>query len=181
MLKGLLVVIGMAVGGAIASGVFLWLMHKQEQQHAAEIAVLAGNRRAGPDESAPKRNENKYTPEEKKIVELCLDLVKDFEKNRLSSIYRNTTAAYQNKTERKIFDERFAIYQRTLQRLLPAESERDYKLTKLSGDKGYDFYFTGKERGDFNGGASVVNITFTMVQEQAEWRIDEVEITTAQR
>jgi len=200
-MKALLVLVGMVIGGVVASAVFLLLMHRQQQDHIDEIAALklaadevvglkaivgqnllnpfGANDPAKGNGNKPtpeqKKSDSKYTPDEQKIVDLCQDLVRDFEKNRMSSVYRLTSATYQKQTDRKMFDAKFAKDQMFLQGLTQLEKDRDHKLTKLSGDKGYDFYFTARNPSYVN--QPLVNFTFTMIQENGEWRIDDVELS----
>ena len=192
MLKVVLILAGGVAGALLTGIVFSWLLYQQQQQHVAELAavglvanhnplqhfnVLEFPKEKGKEIAKPKAK--MHSPEEQKVVDLCLEMIKDLEKNRLSSVYRLTSDPYQKKNERKMFDQKLMPYRFHLQNLEQDESKREYKIAKLIGDKGFDFYFTGQEkRGAFGEGGRVINITFTLVLEQADWRIDELEVTT---
>jgi hypothetical protein len=189
----LLFLVGLLVGGGVATGIFLALMHAQEARHQEQLVALGldpvklvgknlddfkklgqefqGGKKAGKD------GDRQLSGDEAKILEIGKGLTIDLEKNRLTSVYRSTTPEYQRKNDRPMFDklvERFP----TLTQLSQEEFQRDYKLKKLPGREGYEFYFTGQE---LFPPRRLVNFSFLFVQTNAEWLVDEIEITVNEK
>jgi hypothetical protein len=118
--------------------------------------------------------EIKPTPEEEKIKQLGKEFVEDLEKDRVASAYRSTSAAFQKRTERKAFDE-MVEKNPQLKGLIQLDVWRQQKVKKLSGDKGYEYYFTGTVLGT----NMLVNISLVLIAEGSEWKVDDVEIRGA--
>jgi hypothetical protein len=170
---------GLVAGAALASALFLFLMNEQEKRHqeALKLAAQVGNpvplNMSGlPPQGGGKAARKNVSPEEKKVLEIGKELVRDLEKERLASVYRATTTAYRQRTDRKAFEEGIKKVP-SLKRLIQMEDKREYKVKKLQGDKGYEFYFTVEEMDT----TKLVNILLVLVPENGEWRISELEIS----
>jgi hypothetical protein len=162
---------GLAAGGALASGVFLILMNEQEKRHREELEVAfqVGVPTKNPkDEPAGKP----VSPEEKQVLEIGKELVRDLEKSQYLRVYRSTTTAFQQKTGLQTF---LKSKVPTLKRLVQMEDCRECKLRSLKDKKGYEFYFTAEEID----APKVVNIFFVLVSEGGEWRVSELEVSRA--
>jgi hypothetical protein len=185
--SALLFLAGLLIGGGIATGIFVVVLHAQEERHQEQLAAIS--RATGVElvnlvgkdlpnlNKGGKEGDKKLSGDEAKILEIGKGLTQDLEKNRLTSVYRSTTPDYQRKNDRPMFDkmvERFP----TLTELSQNEFERDYKVKKLPGNKGYEFYFTGQERFPPR---RLVNFSFLFVQTGDEWLVDDVEITVNEK
>ncbi len=167
--------IGLVVGAAIATGIFLYVGNRDADRRQA-MALAAGYARGlARSLSAGKPGTTEGDEEEAKIEELGKDFVADLERNRLASAYRVTSAAFQKRTERKMFDELVGKHPE-LTDLTSDESDGEHKVRKLADGKGYDYFFTGKQAGAFSGG-KLVNVALTFVREGSEWRVEQIEIT----
>jgi cell division protein FtsB len=118
--------------------------------------------------------EIKPTPEEEKVKQLGKEFVEDLEKDRVASAFRSTSAAFQKRTERKAFDE-MVEKSAELKGLIQVEQFRQQKVKKLSGDKGYEYYFTGQTFQT----SKLVNISLVLINDSGEWKVDDVEIRVA--
>jgi hypothetical protein len=114
--------------------------------------------------------------EEAKILDLGKGFVADLENNRLASAYRTTSAAYQQKVERKMFDEEVNKF-RELRNLVSISTYREQKARRSADAKFWEYYFTGQISGAV-AGKNVVNIALTFAKDGAEWRVQDVEIAS---
>ena len=62
----------------------------------------------------------------------------------------------------------------SLTRLVQFDMNREYKIKKMTGNKGYEFYFTGTDSGV---GQQLVNFMFLFSQVGNDWLVDDLEIT----
>jgi hypothetical protein len=169
LLLALLFVGGLILGGGIASGVFLYLMHEQQLEHETALAALgvADNFNPLRGGSSPKAHR-----EEEAVKEIGKGFVADLEKNRLASAYRTTTGKYQGKIPRKEFDALVAKYP-ALRNLDSSTFSREYKASKMAGGTQYGFYFTGRVNSARN---ELLNVALILVQVDGDWRVDDVEV-----
>jgi hypothetical protein len=173
---------GLLVGGGIASGIFLLLMNEQQRKYEEALAAagldplkfakMDPGEIAGPGKnSRGKQGGKTYTADEQKILEIGKELVHDLEKNRITSVYRSISPAFQLKMQREAFEEMVNKVP-TLKHLEQNEASREYKLKNLKNDQ-YEFYFTAEEKAS----SRLVNVFFLLQEISGEWKVSEVEIT----
>jgi hypothetical protein len=129
-----------------------------------QLAALGGSPTTGP-------GKPKLTDEEAKVTLAANEFVADLEKGRLASAYLSTSGAYQKRTARKAFDELMEA-QPILKKLVEIEPWREHKIKKLPKGKAYEYYLTCAELG----GSNVLNMTLRLIDEEGEWKVDEIGI-----
>lgn len=173
-------IIGVAVGGAIASGVLGFLLVDQQQRHAEALTAAAlkmgfhGIDAAGNLIDAKIGTSNKKLTEEEKITEVGKSFVDDLEKNRLLKVHRSMTEECRTKNPLDMFTayvDKFGTI-----RMLDPTYYREHYIRKLAKERGYEFYFTGKDRGN----SEYLNIAVTLKDVDGEWLIDDLQIARPQ-
>lgn len=106
--------------------------------------------------------------EDDKVKKVVENFLEDLQKGRLTSAYRDTSAAFQKQTDRKAFDE---LIQKQHGITNPPQSE--YKCRKLSKDGGFEVYVTSLV-------PFVVpyNLTVRLIEEEGVWKVNEWEWKT---
>jgi cell division protein FtsB len=139
-----------------------------------QLTALGGSPATGP-------RKPKLTDEEEKVTLTANEFVADLEKGRLASAYLLTSGAYQKRTARKAFDELIEA-QPILKKLAKTEHLREHKIKKLPKGKGYEYYLTSAELGNGSPlGPNVLNLTLRLIDEEGEWKVDEIEIRVTKR
>jgi hypothetical protein len=170
---------GLALGAAVAGGVFWLLMERQRTRHAAELAEANLALRPLNIGEVPNLMPNPNVPifdmrgdDESKVRKFGTDFVEDLENNRMQSAYRSMTPDFQMKNKREDFDAMIA--ENPSVRSLSGV-DRSEKVRKGADGQSYEYYLTAVERSD-DGRRSKVNFALTIVKVNDEWRIAEWEI-----
>jgi hypothetical protein len=139
-----------------------------------QLTALGGSPATGP-------RKPKFTDEEEKVTLTANQFVADLEKGRLASAYLSTSGAYQKRTARKAFDELMEA-QPILKKLVTTEPWSEHKIKKLPKGKAYNYYLTSPELGSGGPlGPNVLNMTLRLIDEEGEWKVDEIEIRVTKR
>jgi len=183
LLNGL---VGLLIGAALTSGVFLILMRRQEARHQEQLAALRpksidlvnmlnsalGN---STDKAPQTAAATPADAEAAKVLAFGKAFVADLENDRLASAYRTTTATYQAKQQRKEFDE--MVHKIVgVRRLIQQESDRESKVRKQADGTGHEFYFTGHDY-QASGQNNRINLALVIVPEKDGFRVSELELT----
>jgi hypothetical protein len=196
---------GLAVGGALVSGILLFVLNEQRKRYQAEVETLqaeverltlpqtaadglarlaTSGLNAVVGSSAP-GSQPQVDSEEAKALEFGKAFVADLENNRLASAYRSTSASFQKQTERKAFDEMIAKNP-GIRNLASDPTTREHKVRKSSDGEGYEFYCTARDLGGHSGQPRVaigfgvgklLNIALMLTQENGALKVAELEIT----
>jgi hypothetical protein len=105
------------------------------------------------------------------IRKLGDDCVEDLRVDRLLSVYRLTTKAYQQKVPREQFDD-LVHKVAELRNMSITTGQRESKTRKAADGKRCEYYCTA----NLVNANGVVNIALTFVESDGEWRIDELEL-----
>jgi cell division protein FtsB len=139
-----------------------------------QLTALGGSPATGP-------RKPKLTDEEEKVTLTANEFVADLEKGRLASAYLSTSDTYQKRTARKAFDE-LVEAQPILKKLAKTEHLREHKIKKLPKGKAYEYYLTSAELGNGDAlGPNLLNMTLRLIDEEGEWKVDEIEIKVTKR
>lgn len=173
--------IGLVLGGGIASGIFTYLLIDLQAQHALALqqeavglldkGVHIAHDLSG--QGAGVKTKAGATALEEQITEIGKAFVEDLERHRLLKVYRSTTEAFQKKMPEPMFMALVEKYP-TLRQMDTIQSTREYRVRKLPQDKGYEFYFTGQERNMFP--VQYVNIALTLEKAGDEWLIGDLQV-----
>jgi hypothetical protein len=146
-------------------------VEKLEAENAALKKDLAALKQQVETLTKGPAKETKPAPDEEKVKQAGTSFVNDLAQDSLASAYRSTTAAFQKRTERKSFDE---MIEKTPQVKFMSTNgiAQPVRVKKITGDKGYEYYYTAYETGAFK----PVNISLILVKDGDEWKVDDVEI-----
>lgn len=154
-------------------------LDKLEAENAAlrkEVAVLKDA--VGPVIKLPKDAAPKTTAADK-VKALGKEAVEDLAKGRLIGFYDGTSAAFRKKTDLKKFDEQMKAdngFKLLTQMSSKSGKTEDHAAKALQAPGKWRYYYTGI----INYGGSTrpdrVNIALTFLEEDGEWRIDDIDI-----
>lgn len=161
--------LGLALGGI---GVYV-LQQREIQRRESELqaAFQAGKDVVG-DLIFPAGNKP-ATPAstEDRIKKLGDDCVEDLRVDRLLSVYRLTTPAYQLRMPREQFDEMVHKVSK-LRNMFTTATQRDSKVRVAGSGKRGDYFCTS----NLISHGGVVNVSFTFVDVDGNWLIDDIEL-----
>jgi hypothetical protein len=166
--------LGLLLGAAVA-GIGVFVLQQRETQRRlalqeAQTAAQIGKESVGGPMS-PANGGSVFVPFEDRIKKIGDELVEDLRLDRLLSVYRRTTAAYQNKMSREQFDEMVRKIGK-LRHMTIVPSQRDSKVRKIDGGRKFEYYCTSKLINQ----EGVVNVSFLFVEGDDDWRIDDIEL-----
>jgi hypothetical protein len=164
---------GVAAGGI---GVYVWQQREMQRRSArveadAAKEIQAGRELAGAILTPVTNSPNSSASIDDKIRKLGDDCVEDLRVDRLLSVYRLTTHAYQQRMPREQFDEMVHKVAK-LRNISTAATLRESKVRKGPDGKRFEYYCTAHQIN----ATAVVNIALTFVDSDGEWRIDEIEL-----
>jgi hypothetical protein len=166
--------LGLLLGAAVA-GIGVYVLQQREIQRrlaledARAAAQIADESIGG--HMVPVNGSPVFVPFEDRIKKIGDALVDDLRADRLLSVYRFTTVAYQKKTPREQFDELVHKVGK-LRSMEIVPSQRDSKVRKTEGGRKFEYYCTSK----LTNQDGVVNVSFVFVESNDDWRIDEIEL-----
>jgi hypothetical protein len=165
-------VFGIAAGGI---GVYVWQQRESQRRldrldSETAKALKGGQDLAGALLSASNPAASSANLDDR-IRKLGDDCVEDLRVDRLLSVYRLTTKAYQQKVSREQFDE---LVHKTakLRSITLVPAQRESKVRESADSKGYEYYCTA----NLINYSGVVNVALTFVESDGDWRIDEIEL-----
>lgn len=165
-------ILGLAVGGI---GIYAWQqreIEKRERLAAEQLAALQAGKDIIGDLIVPAGNQaNAANSIENRIKKLGDDCVEDLRVDRLLSVYRLTTSAYQLKMPREQFDEMVRKISK-LRNMFNVATQRESKV-RLSADKTRAEYYCTSNLISHGG---VVNVALTFVDVDGNWLIDDIEL-----
>jgi hypothetical protein len=166
--------LGLLLGATVAGiGVFVWQQREWQRRLAdadARAALQSGKDLVG-GLMTPANGAAASVPMEDRIKKIGDAGVEDLRVDRLLSVYRLTTPAYQQKMPREQFDEMVHKVSK-LRSISMAASERDSKVRMAPGGRSFEYYCTS----NLINLSGVVNVSFLFVEGDGGWRIDEIEL-----
>src|SRR5262245_10956705 len=160
--------------GATAAGIGVYVLQQRELQRRLADADAHAALDVGKDLVGGlmlPANGGASVPMEERIKKIGDAGVEDLRVDRLLSVYRLTTPAYQKKMPREQFEEMVHKVAK-LRSMAVAPSDRDSKVRKAPGGRSFEYYCTS----NLINLSGVVNVSFVFVEGEGDWRIDEIEL-----
>jgi hypothetical protein len=165
---------GLTLGLSVGSiGVYVWQQRefqKFRRQAAEQLEAIQAGKEIVGDLIIPAGNKSPDSVEDR-IQKLGDECVEDLRNDRLLSVYRMTTPAYQLRMPREQFDEMVHRAPK-LRHMLVAATLRDSKVRLSADNKRGEYYCTSNLLSQ----GGVVNIALTFVDVDGQWLIDDIEL-----